>query len=111
MIKNGADIEARTDMGFTPLYTASMFGKKSLSLFIIKLIKIKSNFFFAAGQEKVGEVLIKSGANVNSRDNRGQSVLYPAATAGIYKLHFIFGPFSQASSLSSVLGPSQTSSK
>lgn len=46
-------------------------------------MQTKSNVFFKIGRTKVVELLIKNGANVNSKDNNDSSALNGAAVLGM----------------------------
>ena len=84
LIKNGAEIEARDHKGYTPLYLAAFNGNLVGFLWAENFEKS----FFSAGKETVAELLIKNGADVNSRDDKDCPVLNYAAQKRIYQISF-----------------------
>lgn len=61
LLNKTLDVDAKDNLGRTPLYLAA-----------------------AAGQDEIMEVLIKAGADVNLRNNYSYTPLLTAATAGEY---------------------------
>lgn len=89
LIRNGANVNATDHTNRTPLYMAAEIGDILLH-FLFKINKIFRNKTFimirmlhnSLGNEKIVDTLIKSGADVNRKNNDGWSPLQTAAFNG-----------------------------
>ena len=96
LIERGADLEARTELGYTALSSAASSGKPELVTLLLDtgaLIEAedldgKTPLMLAAEECKPGTVslLIARGADVNARSKRGGTPLMAAAAGGSRKI-------------------------
>ena len=99
LIEKGADIDAKTPKGLTPLYIAARSKKYNVLELLIKkganvneLCRGESALFVAAenGDEKLAKILIDNNANVNIKTAIMVTLLYSGLLFPIKKILFIF---------------------
>lgn len=91
-MKNGANVTIANNKGKTPLYRAIVNGKYSFTRWTDRNASIYwtiawrrmdlMEYFFPIGLDKIVELLIENGADINAKDEDGDSMLSVAAAAG-----------------------------
>lgn len=87
LIQNGSDVGHWDDSGNTALTVAGNFIFSCNTLIISGIFSIKCFMveLFLSATEKVAEILIRNGANVNSANYSGWTVLHSAVNRGEFK--------------------------
>jgi len=92
LVEQGADVDAKDELGWAPLYWAASTGQTDVAEFLIaKGADVRARTTdedtalhqaAQAGQAKLVELLIFKGADANAKDKRGNTPLHNAASAG-----------------------------
>jgi uncharacterized sulfatase len=92
LVEQGADINAKDELGWTPLYWAASTGQTEVAEFLVAQgadVQAKTkdentplHQAASAGEGRLAELLISKGAGVNVKDKRGNPPLHRAAVAG-----------------------------
>jgi len=86
LIAHGADVNTRTDLGITPLYIAERNGYTEIAELLLKhgAKEISPSLFGAFTYVDIDQiqVLIAQGADVNAKNNSGQTLLHLACRTG-----------------------------
>ena len=97
LLKMGADVNAKSSAGETPLYVASRLGYTEITQLLIDNgadVNAKSHFLdkvplhvaSAHGHIEIVPILLKNGADVNARDIGGKTALHLASRQGQTKI-------------------------
>lgn len=78
LLKMRANINAINDLGQTPLYVATKYGKHEYKILSLNV----NRWLICSGRNQNVEVLLKMGANVNIADKLGDTPLYITALFG-----------------------------
>lgn len=93
LVRNGADVNAKDDLGYTPLASAVLNGNLINHLFptiaqilseyrVIKYTTFDNPFFL--GHKKIVEILVQYGADLNLKNDDGDTPLDIALAKGTF---------------------------
>jgi ankyrin repeat protein len=92
LVEKGADIKAKDELGWTPLYWAALTGQTEAAEFLVARgadVQAKTkdeatplHQAASAGEVRLVELLIFKGAGVNVKDKRGNTPLHRAVLSG-----------------------------
>lgn len=77
LIQNGTNVDAENEEKWTPLDLAARFGDYSNLKLCTRLINV--DWMIYLGREKIAELLVQKGANINSEDFQKATPLHIAA--------------------------------
>lgn len=92
LVGKGANIEAKTNRGWTPLYFSIVVGNLKF-LYWKKKMHTKlwyyhflNEFVRNLGNHEIGKFLIEKGADINAKENNGETALHRSAFHGNWYL-------------------------
>lgn len=84
-LENGVNVNLKRNDGRTALHLAVQYGNYGKSLFSFEYYSLRelssfSDHYICSGQEKIVQLLLKNGADVNMRKNDGKTPLHVACS-------------------------------
>ncbi len=92
LVEQGTDVDAKDELGWTPLYWATSMGRTRVAEFLVSKgadVTLQTedgntplHKAAKAGEHKLVEFFVSKGADVNAQDKRGNTPLHSAVSAG-----------------------------